>query len=296
MIDLPVDQDAVRKYLCDDAPDARLMTVKLGQSTDDMLDHQQMPAPIKALCAELVAATCVLAHMLKFDGEMIVQIKGAGPVTMMVAECSSEGRIRATAQWDDIDHYTTFSELIGKGYMAVTVDPKHGERYQGVIPLESGSIEGCINHYFDSSEQLDTKLWLSSDATTVAGLLIQRIPDEGGSRTSTASNWETLSTLAATVTKEELASEAGPLLIYKLFHELSPRSFDPFSIRFGCSCTRERSSRAIRALGETEVKQLFAEQPSVTVDCHFCGRVYQYDQADLEWLLSDQPPGSDTLQ
>ena len=113
MIDLPVDQDAVRKYLCDDAPDARLMTVKLGQSTDDMLDHQQMPAPIKALCAELVAATCVLAHMLKFDGEMIVQIKGAGPVTMMVAECSSEGRIRATAQWDDIDHYTTFSELIG---------------------------------------------------------------------------------------------------------------------------------------------------------------------------------------
>ena len=296
MIDLPVDQDAVRKYLCDDAPDARLMTVKLGQSTDDMLDHQQMPAPIKALCAELVAATCVLAHMLKFDGEMIIQIKSAGPVTMMVAECSSEGRIRATAQWDDIDHYTTFSELIGKGYMAVTVDPKHGERYQGVIPLESGSIEGCINHYFDSSEQLDTKLWLSSDATTVAGLLIQRIPDEGGSHPSTASNWETLSTLAATVTKEELATEAGPLLIYKLFHELSPRSFDPFSIRFGCSCTRERSSRAIRALGETEVKQLFAEQPSVTVDCHFCGRVYQYDQADLEWLLSDQPPRSDTLQ
>jgi molecular chaperone Hsp33 len=296
MIDLPVDQDAVRKYLCDDAPDARLMTVKLGQSTDDMLDHQQMPAPIKALCAELVAATCVLAHMLKFDGEMIIHIKSAGPVTMMVAECSSEGRIRATAQWDDIDHYTTFSELIGKGYMAVTVDPKHGERYQGIVPLESGSIEGCINHYFDSSEQLDTKLWLSSDATTVAGLLIQRIPDEGGSHTSTASNWETLSTLAATVTKEELASEAGPLLIYKLFHELSPRSFDPFSIRFGCSCTRERSSRAIRALGETEVKQLFAEQPSVTVDCHFCGRVYQYDQADLEWLLSDQPPRSDTLQ
>ena len=296
MIDLPVDQDAVRKYLCDDAPDARLMTVKLGQSKDDMLDHQKMPTPIKTLCAELVAATCVLAHMLKFDGEMIVQIKSAGPVNMMVAECSSKGRIRATAQWDDIGHYTTFSELIGKGYMAVTVDPKQGERYQGIVPLESGSIEDCINHYFDSSEQLDTKLWLSSDATTVAGLLIQRIPDEGGSRTSTASNWETLSTLAATVTKEELASEAGPLLIYKLFHELSPRSFDPFSIRFGCSCTRERSSRAIRALGETEVKQLFAEQPSVTVDCHFCGRVYQYDQADLEWLLSDQPPRSDTLQ
>jgi molecular chaperone Hsp33 len=296
MIDLPADNDAVRKYLCDDAPDARLMTVQLGQSIDDMLDHQRMPAPIKMLCAELAAAACILSHMLKFDGEMIVQIKCTGPVTMLVAGCSSGGRIRATAQWDDIDRYTTFSELTGQGYMAVTVNPKHGERYQGIVPLESGSIEGCVNHYFESSEQLDTTLWLSGDANAVAGLLIQRIPDEGGNRASVPSNWETLAALAATVTTKELASEVGPLLVYKLFHELSPRSFEPFSIRFGCSCTRERSSRAIRALGEIEVKQLFAEQSSVNVDCHFCGRVYQYDQADLNWLLSDQPPRSDTLQ
>jgi molecular chaperone Hsp33 len=296
MTELAPDQDAVRRYLCDEAPDARLMTVRLNKTKNDMLDHQNMPLSVQKLCEELVAAACILSHMLKFDGEMILQIKGSGPITMMVAECSSVGRIRSTAQWEDVGDASAFENLFGTGYLAVTVDPKQGERYQGIVPLESGSISGCINHYFKNSEQLDTKLWLASDHSTVGGLLIQRIPEEGGQTLQGHANWETLSTLADTVTDQELASEAGPLMIYKLFHELNPRSFDPWDIEFGCSCSKERSARALRALGETELKQLFTEQPSLTVDCHFCGQVYQYDQADLEWLLSDQPPRSDTLQ
>ena len=296
MTDLTADQDAVRRYLFDLAPDVRLMTVHLGKTKNDMLDHQTMPMAVKTLCEELVAAACLLSHMLKFDGEMILQIKGSGPITMMVAECSSEGRIRSTAQWSDIGDASTFGDLVGTGYLAVTVDPRQGERYQGIVPLESGSISGCLNHYFENSEQLDTHLWLASNQSTVGGLLIQRIPEEGGQSLQEYSNWETLSTLANTITDHELASDAGPLLIYKLFHELDPRSFDPWTIEFGCSCSKERSARALRALGETELKQLFAEQPTLTLDCHFCGQVYQYDQADLEWLLSDQPPRSDTLQ
>lgn len=296
MTELAPDQDAVRRYLCDEAPDARLMTVRLNKTKNDMLDHQNMPLSVQKLCEELVAAACILSHMLKFDGEMILQIKGSGPITMMVAECSSEGRIRSTAQWEDVGDASAFEDLFGTGYLAVTVDPRQGERYQGIVPLESGSISDCINHYFKNSEQLDTKLWLASNHSTVGGLLIQRIPEEGGQTLQGHANWETLSTLADTVTDQELASEAGPLMIYKLFHELNPRSFDPWDIEFGCSCSKERSARALKALGETELKQLFAEQPSLTVDCHFCGQVYQYDQADLEWLLSDQPPRSDTLQ
>ena len=99
MTDLTDDQDAVRRYLCDLAPDARLMTVHLGKTKNEMLDHQTMPMAVKTLCEELVAAACLLSHMLKFDGKMILQIKGSGPITMIVAECSSEGHIRSTAQW-----------------------------------------------------------------------------------------------------------------------------------------------------------------------------------------------------
>ncbi len=296
MTDLTADQDAVRSYLCDLAPEARLITVHLGETKNAMLDHQKMPMAAKTLCEELVAAACLLSHMLKFDGEMILQIKGSGPITMMVAECSSAGRIRSTAQWTKVGAASTFTDLVGTGYLAVTVNPIQGERYQGIVPLESSSISGCLNHYFEDSEQLNTKLWLASNQSTVGGLLIQRIPEEGGQSLQGHLNWETLSTLANTITDHELASDAGPLLIYKLFHELDPRGFDPCTIKFGCSCSRERSARALRALGETELEQLFAEQPTLTLDCHFCGQVYQYDQADLEWLLSDQPPRSDTLQ
>ena len=296
MTDLTDDQDAVRRYLCDLAPDARLMTVHLGKTKNEMLDHQAMPMAVQILCEELVAAACLLSHMLKFDGSMILQIKGSGPITMIVAECSSEGHIRSTAQWAEVGDASAFEDLVGTGYLAVTVDPRQGDRYQGIVPLESGSISGCLNHYFENSEQLDTKLWLATNQSTVGGLLIQRIPEEGGQSLQGHSNWETLSTLANTITDHELASDAGPLLIYKLFHELDPRGFDPWIIEFGCSCSRERSARALRALGETELKQLFTEQPSLTLDCHFCGQVYQYDQADLKWLLSDQPPRSDTLQ
>lgn len=296
MTDLAADQDAVRRYLCDDAPDARLITVRLKRTKDEMLDHQNMPLILKSLCEELVAAACILSRMFKFDGAMIIQIKGSGPVTLMVAECSSEGRIRSTAQWGDLTETASFRELLGTGYLAVTIDPKQGERYQGIVPLESNSIEECINHYFENSEQLDTRLWLSSGVESVGGLLIQRVPEKGGRAFLENSNWQTLAKLADTITKKELSSEAGPLLVYKLFHELNPRGLDSWAIHFGCSCSRERSARAIRALGGKEVKQLFLERPSLQVDCHFCGQVYQYDHADLEWLLSDQPPGPGTLQ
>ena len=296
MTEITSDQDIVRKYMCDQAPNIRLVTVRLEQSTEDMLNHQNMPLLVKKLCEELTAAACLLAHMLKFKGKLVIQTIGSGPIKMMVAECSSEGRIRATAQWGDLADCSDFQELVGKGSFAVTLEPKRGERYQGVVTLEGNSIIECINHYFEQSEQLTTRIWISSDGKGVGGLLVQNIAEVGDQTLTNDADWIAVSTLADTMTTEELARDAGPLLIYKLFHELSPRSFAPWRIVFGCSCSKERSSRALGALGENELKQLFSEEPKLIVDCHFCGRVYQYDQADLEWLLSDQPPGSYILQ
>lgn len=290
------DQDIVRKYMCDQASNTRFITVRLGQAKEDTLNHQKMPPLVKTLCEELIAATCLIAHMMKFEGELIIQTKGSGPIKMMMAECSSEGRVRATAQWDDLINCSNFRDLMGTGYLAVTLDPKRGERYQGIVPLEANSIMGCVNDYFTQSEQLATKLWIACDGGTVGGLLVQSIPDEGGHALADDAQWITVSTLAETVTSKELARDAGPLLIFRLFHELSPRSFTPWIITSGCTCSKERSARALGSLGKNEVKQLFQEQSELIVDCQFCGRVYQYDQADLEWLTSDQSLGSDTLQ
>ena len=296
MTELHADRDAVRRYQCTEAKDARIITVHLDQAVADMLDHQAMPEPVKMLCQELTAAACILSNMLKFEGDMILQTKSDGPVRLLMAECSSDGRIRATAQWDDAVSATGFQELMGTGYLAVTVEPSQGERYQGIVPLEADSLAGCLNQYFENSEQLDTRVWLASDGVQCGGLLLQRLPSEGGYDSEAQDTWSTLEVLAQTVTSNELVESAGPLLAYRLFSEFEPRGLEAWPLHFGCSCSRERSARAIRALGESEVVALFTEQTQVQLDCHFCGQVYLYDQADLEWLLSDQPPGSDTLQ
>ena len=294
-IDPIADQNCVRRFLLDEADDARVATVRLTQALGAMLDHQAMPTPVFSLCGELAAAACLLADMLKFKGEMIIQLKGDGPVSLLVADCNSEGQVRATAQWSTLDDSISFQDLVGAGYLAVTADPEHGERYQGIVPLDGSSLADCLNHYFASSEQLDTRIYLAADTQQAGGLLLQRLPREAHSNRQ-EDTWDTLHILADTVGSDELKTLAGPPLAYRLFHGQTIRRLDPWPVQFGCSCSRDRSARALRSLGKSDVESLFASQSTVTVDCHFCGQVYQYDQADIEWLLSDQPPGPDTLQ
>ena len=297
MTELTADQDAIRRFMCDLAPGSRVISARLTEAAKQLVSHQNMPVPVAALCQEMAVAASILTHCLKFEGEMIVQAKSDGPVSLLVAECTSEGQIRATAQWQNLPTgATAFHELLGTGYLAVTVDPRHGERYQGIVSLDADSIAGCMNAYFQQSEQLATEIWLAADGEAAGGLLVQKLSLEGGSETVQEAGVEQLKALANTVTDRELLGDTGPKLVYRLFHELQPRQFDPWTVHFGCSCTKARSARAIRALGTADVTQLFEEQTTVRVDCHFCGQVYEYDQADLEWLLSDQPPGSDTLQ
>lgn len=296
MTELTADQDVVRRYLCDHAPGARVVSGRLTQTARALVTHQNMPPQVAALCQEMALAASLLTNCLKFEGEMIVQAKSDGAVSLLVAECTSDGQLRTTAQWDPTLSATGFRELVGGGYFAVTVDPKQGERYQGIVTLDADSIAACMNQYFQQSEQLDTEMWLAADGDTAGGLLIQRIATEGGHAQTEDAGLESLKALAHTVLNRELIADAGPKLVYRLFHELNPRQFDPWPVYFGCSCSKARSARAIRALGAQDVKQLFEEQTEVRVDCHFCGQVYEYDQADLEWLLSDQPPRSDTLQ
>lgn len=296
MTSLGPDQDTVRRYLFDLAPDIRVMTVRLQQTCREMLAHQNMPRAVSHLCNEMAAAVSILTHMVKFEGQMIIQLKGEGPINMLVAECSSNGILRATSQWTDVDDTMTFRELVGKGILAITIDPLKGERYQGIIRLDQDTLSDCLNIYFKNSEQLNTKIWLSADDETAGGLLIQKIAPTDKGQSIDQSGWTTADALASTLTVDELISTAGPLLAYRLFHKLEPRTFEPWPVQFGCSCSRDRSARAIRSLGEAEVKSLFNELHEVLMNCHFCGRVYQYDQADLEWLLSDQPPRSEILQ
>lgn len=230
-----------------------------------------------------MAAAALLSATLKFEGSLMIQAQGKGPVPLLVVECSHDRVMRATAKWSYDFKATTLQELIGDGQLVITIDRgNHPERYQGIVELRGSSVSQVLENYLLQSEQLDTHIWLAADDHRAAGLLIQKLPEND---TSTDA-WETVKHLSATITPDELLSLDPETVIHRLYHEEDVRLFEPETVRFGCSCTRERVINALRTIGYDEVNSIIKEQGNVDIDCEFCGQHYQFDAVDVEQIFA----------
>ncbi len=283
------EQFAVRGYL-----------VRLDASWRALIEHHTYPDPIRHALGEGVAATLLLAATLKFDGQLILQVQGPGPMHLMVIQTTSNFGVRGVARFrtDAPMEGLGLKGLSGEGQLTVTVENKdRSSRYQGVVPLVGERFAACFESYFERSEQLPTRLWLTATDQGVAGLLLQRLPS--GASASSAElehavslgddDWNRVVTLAATVTPSELATLSPEALLWRLFNEEQVRLFDSSPVFFQCACSRERVSGILRALGEVEVKEIVAEQGGVEVRCEFCNRLWRYDPVDaLGIFLGDE--------
>lgn len=284
--------DLLHRFLFDDC-DVRGESVKLGDSYREVLRHNPHPLAIQRLLGECLAAASLLSSTLKFNGLISIQAKGEGPVAMLMAECNHHrdlrGIVRLNPEAPEVGAgEQSLGDLLGKGVMAITIEPEQGERYQGLVPMESDDLAGCLEHYFYQSEQLKTRLWFAADEHSATGLLLQALPrqlntDEDENR----DHWETLCTLADTVSREEMLSLPTENLLHRLFHEHPLRLFDPSPLRFACSCSRERSANALLSLGREDVEQLLVETGGIDIDCQFCNRHYHFDATDVRELIGD---------
>lgn len=172
----------------------------------------------------------------------------------------------------------------------ITLDPREGHRYQGIVALDRDSLADCLADYFAQSEQLPTRLWLAADGRGAGGLLLQRMPDE--SQNQDVDAWERTVHLAATVKDEELLHLAPEEILQRLYHEETVRVFDPKALRFGCTCSRERIADALVGLGAQELREVLAEQGGIETQCHFCHTRYAFSIEEVEALLTegDEPP------
>ncbi|ABP77998.1 heat shock protein HSP33 [Stutzerimonas stutzeri A1501] len=265
-----------------------------------MLAKHTYPEPVAQLLGELLAAAALLVGTLKFDGLLILQARSSGAVPLLMVECSSAREVRGIARYhaEQIQPDATLTELMPEGMLAITIDPANGQRYQGIVDLEGATLAECLTNYFAASEQLPTRFWLNADSRRACGLLLQQLPaDRLKDPEERDASWEHLRTLADTLTAEELLGLDSETLLHRLYHQEQLRLFDALPIRFRCSCSRERSARALVSLGEEDALQLVAEQGgSVSIDCQFCNEKYTYDAADVAQLFagggSDAP--SDT--
>lgn len=281
--------DFTQRFLFDDA-DVRGELVNLGESYQHVLAKHPYPQPVAQLLGEMLAAAALLVGTLKFDGLLILQVRSSGAVPLLMIECSSEREVRGIARYhaEQIGADAGLRELMPDGVLALTVDPKQGQRYQGIVDLDGETLADCLSNYFATSEQLSTRFWLHADGQRARGLLLQQLPvDRLPDADERAASWEHLLTLANTLTGEELLGLDNETVLHRLYHEEAVRLFEPQGLCFRCSCSRERSARALISLGEPDAQALLNEHGGqVVIDCQFCNQRYAFDAADVTQLFA----------
>ena len=279
---MPV-HDNLQRFIFENAP-IRGEIVHLDATWQAVLERRQYPPRVREVLGELMAAAALLTSTLKFDGRLIMQIQGKGPVSLLVVECTSDRTMRAIAQWQGEIPDAPLAALVGDGRLAVTIDPLKGkERYQAIVALEGLTVAEAFENYFARSEQLATRLWLASDPQQAAGMLLQRLPDADPSDDDA---WVRAVHLGSTITREELLALPVREIVHRLYHEEDIRLFSRTPVSFRCSCSRERVEAVLRMLGRDEIHSILDEQGSVSVDCEFCGSRYEFDRIDAEQLFA----------
>ncbi|HCE40292.1 Hsp33 family molecular chaperone HslO [Alloalcanivorax profundimaris] len=280
--------DQKQRFLFPDS-DIRGELVRLDRSLAEVLGAHDYPMAVQGLVGEAVAAVALLTGTLKFEGRLSLQAQGRGPVSLLLAECTHDGQLRALARHDEraADCPPTVAGLIGDGTMVITITPDRGRQYQGIVPLEGDTLARCLEGYFQQSEQLPTRLWLAAGNGRAAGMLLQRLPDRAAGAEHNAEHWQHLETLADTLTMEELLDLDTETVLRRLFHETPPRLPAPQPLRFGCTCSRERTRNALLSLGAAEIRQLLDEDGEATLTCDFCLSREHFDAVDLAELARE---------
>lgn len=275
--------------------------VRLGPALDDILNRHAYPDLVSHKLGEAVALSCVLAGALKFDGVFTLQTKGDGPISTLLADFKSPGKLRGYAQFDkaavqELDAGTTPSipRLLGAGYIAFTVDQgADTERYQGIVALEGSSLADCAHNYFRESEQIETAIILASgkaadDAPWRGGaIMLQRLPEGDPSLLARGveverdeisdDDWRHVVTLLASTQARELIDPnlSGDELLYRLFHEDGVRIFEPTLLQPGCRCSMGRAERILQQIPRSELVDL-AIDDQLVVTCEFCNASYTF--------------------
>ncbi len=286
--------DQLFTFNVDGAP-IRGRIVKLDQAWQRIRDRNPHSADAQRLLGEMVAVVAMLAQGVKLDGSVILQIRGTGPVTTAMAECSNRRALRAVLRAARAVHGESLAALTGEGHLAITLKPVRGEMHQGIIGLEANSIAGAVEDYFATSEQLPTRIWAATDAGAAAGLMLQRLPDSTRRHDGEPTDedaWGRVTLLASTVTSAELLSVPAATLLQRLFATETVRLHPPSPLSFGCSCSRGRTSNALRVMGRAEVEDILAREGEITVTCEFCGSTYGYDAIDAHLLFESPTPDS----
>ena len=292
--------DSLTRFLLTEAG-VRGVHVRLDEAWREMATRAEYPPAAAELLGEAAAAAALFTGHVKVDGRLTVQLRGEGALRTLFAECTAAGTVRGICQLTEGDVPRSLRDATPGGVLAITIEntgPAGREpvRYQGMVEMTADTLSEAFEDYFHQSEQLPTRLLLAADRGTAAGMLLQKLPGDSGD----ADGWGRASLLFDTLTPAELLAQPAEVLVHRLFHQDAPRLLDQRTLRFGCSCSRERVAAMLVSLGREEVAAAVeAGQGTARIWCEFCGQAYEFDSGQADALFTAAPTTAeppDTLQ
>jgi molecular chaperone Hsp33 len=292
------DRDCLHRFLFEQYP-IRGHLVHLDAAWRALIEHREYPAAIRDALGEAVAASLLLAATVKFEGVLSMQLRGDGPVHLMLVQCTDGLGVRGLARYREGDYAALnpgagrIADLIGTGNLTVSLETDDGSRrYEGIVPIGGERLGESLQIYFENSEQLPTRLWLYADASGASGMLLQKLPvshPPGADPAAAAAvddAWRRVQLIGGTLTAEELRTLGDAEILHRLFNEDDVRLFEPAPVYFRCRCSRERVSGMLQGLGEAETRSVLAERGEVEVRCDFCNRAYVFDAVDVAQIFN----------
>ena len=279
--------DRLHRYLFNQG-NVRGEMVRLEKSFQAILDTYSYPPVIQQLLGELMAATSLLTATLKFEGDIAIQIQGEGPLSYAVINGTHNQQLRGVARWDEELETlpNTLSELVEKGVLVITITPKEGERYQGMVALDKPTLAACIEGYFEQSEQLATKVILRTqlidNQAKACGMFLQVLPTSSQATDKTDTAFGHLSALTDTIKDEELFELAAEDILHRLYHQEDVELYPATSVVFKCRCSKERSAAALNAVSKEELLDIVAEDGDIKMNCQYCHAEFSFDAIDVE--------------
>ena len=288
--------DLVAPFQIENEP-VRGRVVRLGAAVDQILTRHDYPAPVANLLGETCALAALVGASLKFEGRLIVQAQGDGPVSYVVADYDTEGALRGYCRYD-AERLAALGAgfsalgakaLLGEGVFIMTVDQGPAmERYQGVTPIEGETLALCAERYFAQSEQTPTRVRLavgqadngSGPSWRAGGVLLQNIAEDEA-RGATAEAWREAQFLFETIGEDELIDPtlSAETLLYRLFHERGVRLFAAKPLKAFCRCSEKRILTVLKAFGQDERADMVEPDGRIHVTCEYCSRVYKVEPA-----------------
>ncbi len=277
----------VQRFFLEDL-DIRGAIVHLDSVWQQMLQDRDYPTPVIEILGEISATAILMGDNLKQTGRLTIQLNGSGPVSMLVIDCNEALHLRGMAKCEQHVEAQPIPDLLGHGQLALTLDmPSMKESYQSIVPLDGNTIAEIFEHYFKQSEQLPSRLFLTTSNEAIFGILLQKLP---ATDQQDPDGWARAEALAATINDQSLLKLSAEEILTRLFFEETIRIFDAQTVHYGCNEDPAKIYAMLRSLGREEVDSILHEFGEVVISDDICNREYRFDALAIDAVFREVSP------